>query len=402
MVTTVGTSGGGRLSGVFSTALARAKRLTGQSRKGQKNACPHQSTGQGGDTAMGSGSQHASTHGGDSKSDASSASELELSPPSQDSSSGDEAVDMSVSGGGGSWREQSCDSARHSLHQDSQDIRISMDSTVSAIERRDVCPDELAPRRPSRHSQQSVEFRRSADHGRRSSERRSRDSRGSIDSYHARPSWEAAGSLDEDAAPAGTRSEDWAHVFRGNEALGVPNGVPRPSLPGQQRNSEHSVYSRSSADVASYEAVLSSSLYSETAVLPSLGSSSRRSSGNDAENDGSEGGDQGGRRDVSEDWPRRPPPRARPEAPPADTGCYVDSLTMEQEAAAIVSPATRLAIAPDGMKYRSLARSGTDRHAHHREAATNAQLARAAFHLPSVRDVEHQRCRTQLRSVVPR
>ena len=82
---------------------------------------------------------------------------------------------------------------------------------------------------------------------------------------------------------------------------------------------------------------------------------------------------------------------------PAPSG-FVDELTMEEEAQAIVAPATRMTITPDGIKYQNTARyASKDVHTVNRSQAVSAQLARQAFNLPSVRNAEHARLRKELR-----
>jgi hypothetical protein len=83
---------------------------------------------------------------------------------------------------------------------------------------------------------------------------------------------------------------------------------------------------------------------------------------------------------------------------PAPSG-FVDELTLEEEAQAIVAPATRMTITPEGIKYQNTARYATkDVHTVNRAHAVSAQLARQAFNLPSVRDAEHKRLRKWNRS----
>lgn len=325
--------------------------------------------------------------------------------------SGDDVADMSLgntSGGG-----DSDDSLAPATSQRASvgDVQVSLDRALIAEERRDVYPDELQPRRPSRRG--SVESRahsaprnsegRVSSEGRPSGSRNSWEMRDSYSSY-GRPSWEQP-SLDESRVTEEasrmtptTRSEEWNHVFQGNAANGVVSGEARAS-----KASEHSFYSRSSAEV-SFEVVLSSALYSEQADLPCMSPLSRRASANDACRSGSSSDFPPGERPFNSHELRRPI-KSVDKSPQSKNGFttpqgYVDSLSLEEEAAAIVAPATKMAIATDGIKYRNLARCASDRHAHHRQRATDAQLARLAFNLPSVRDVDHHRCRTEFRGGV--
>eukprot|EP00951_Prasinocladus_malaysianus_P017248 scaffold135700_cov40-Prasinocladus_malaysianus.AAC.1 len=65
---------------------------------------------------------------------------------------------------------------------------------------------------------------------------------------------------------------------------------------------------------------------------------------------------------------------------------------------AIVTPGTRQVISSDGLKYTSGRWAINDAHTGNRQLAAQAQLARAAFNLPSVRDAEVARCRYELRA----
>uniref|UniRef100_A0A061SHI9 Uncharacterized protein n=1 Tax=Tetraselmis sp. GSL018 TaxID=582737 RepID=A0A061SHI9_9CHLO len=199
---------------------------------------------------------------------------------------------------------------------------------------------------------------------------------------------------------------------------GVPNCEARAGREGAVGNkescsssgsaalSQHSWLSRTEADLP-VDAVLCSSLYSEQAVVPTVPASERSGHG------------------ANTDEPAGPKKASAPDKPDRDcrsaehfrearapehgrSSCdsrgrrppqgYVDQLSLEEEAEAIVSPATRMAIARDGIKYRNTAKFGcVDAHAGTRARATQAQLARLAFNLPSVRDAENQRLRNELK-----
>mmetsp|Transcript_20384 Transcript_20384/g.56495 ORF Transcript_20384/g.56495 Transcript_20384/m.56495 type:complete len:490 (-) Transcript_20384:540-2009(-) len=179
--------------------------------------------------------------------------------------------------------------------------------------------------------------------------------------------------------------------------------------PASEISETNSWLSRSETDVP-VERVLTSSLYSEQGMVPVVPKEQRtRSAADDtcttsflwASIKSDQSAPRGCRsaelvREIKQSKLNQKEPKPEPPRPPQG---YVDELTLEEEARAIVSPSTCLTISRDGIKYRTLAgtKGIVDAHAPLRAQAANAQLARLAFNLPSVRDAEHQRCRNELR-----
>lgn len=230
-------------------------------------------------------------------------------------------------------------------------------------------------------------------------------------SFHGPQSDKGSVHSNRDSVTAADQNgQTWDAVYMKKAAMQVAKCSERPKRPSHA--SHHSWLTRSSHDVP-VAVVLESPLYSEQGVVQQAVGKEERRPANAASSslqrissmkaqhvEGSRGSRSAELvREIKE---ARRNGESRSISLPVESfrtpQGYVEDLTLEEEAQAIVSPATCMAITKDGIKYRSMARRGAvDIHAANRKHATDAQLARLAFNLPSVRDVEHRKCRNELR-----